>query len=70
MDDPRPQEPTVNYISGKEGNLLTTLKHTSEQLTQPQPGHLSLAKSYRFAGLTIDKFLSSNSVCCATPYRD
>ena len=51
----------MNYISSNEGNLVTALKDNSEQLTQQV--HLSLAKSDRFAGLAIDKFLSSNSVC-------
>ena len=57
----------MNCISSNEGNLVTALKNNSEQLTQEV--HLSLAKSDRFAGLAIDKFLSSNSVCWVTPYR-
>ena len=68
-EDERPwtTRTNVKYISGIEGNVVIALKNNSERLTQP--GHLSLTKSYRFAGLAIDRFLLANSVYWGTPHR-
>jgi len=56
----------VKYINSNEANLVATLKNNSEQLTQWV--HLSLARCDRFAGVALENFLLSNSVCSVTPY--